>query len=502
MSLPPELAAAVADVRSNGSATDWCLCGYADGAELTLKMVGSGTGGADALAAQLTDDNVYYGLVRTYEQIDATRAVKFVFLSFVGEGVAAMKKAKISTLKGTITESFTPFHAEMLNASDPKEVTSAAVDALLGEMFGSAVDAPAGGAASIRIGMKEIKLNDTKKAEKSVMSKAQSVELPSDLAAAIADVRSNDSATDWCLCGYADGELNLKMVGSGTGGTDALAAQLRDDNVYYGLVRTYEQIDATRAVKFVFLSFVGEGVAAMKKAKISTLKGTITESFTPFHAELLNASDPKEVTAAAVDALVLSDRVGGGGAVGDARKGSQGAAEAASTAIGGRAGGQTAVRGYKSSVVAAGGVSLVAQAPAAPKAPEAVVAAVAAVRRDDDPAAWVLLGYEAAAKAPTLCVAATGRGGADELAAALDASQVMYGLLRLTQRIDSSTTVKFACVSWLGDAVPPMRRAKLSAVRGAALDAVSPYHTELLNVTSAADVTAAAIMAQLEEGKA
>ena len=117
-------------------------------------------------------------------------------------------------------------------------------------------------------------------------------------------------------------------------------------------------------------------------------------------------------------------------------------------------------------------------------------------------ARWVLLGYEAAAKAPTLCVAATGRGGADELAAALDASQVMYGLLRLTQRIDSSTTVKFACVSWLGDAVPPMRRAKLSAVRGAALDAVSPYHTELLNVTSAADVTAAAIMAQLEEGKA
>ena len=203
---------------------------------------------------------------------------------------------------------------------------------------------------------------------------AQAVSLPPELAAAVADVRSNGSATDWCLCGYADGaELTLKMVGSGTGGADALAAQLTDDNVYYGLVRTYEQIDATRAVKFVFLSFVGEGVAAMKKAKISTLKGTITESFTPFHAELLNASDPKEVTAAAVDALVLSDRVGGGGAVGDARKGSQGAAEAASTAIGGRAGGQTAVRGYKSSVVAAGGVSLVAQAPAAPKAPEAAI---------------------------------------------------------------------------------------------------------------------------------
>ena len=36
--------------------------------------------------------------------IGSTVAVKFIFLSFIGENVPMMKKAKTSTLKGTITE--------------------------------------------------------------------------------------------------------------------------------------------------------------------------------------------------------------------------------------------------------------------------------------------------------------------------------------------------------------------------------------------------------------
>lgn len=33
----------------------------------------------------------------------------------------------------------------------------------------------------------------------------------------------------------------------------------------------------------------------MQKAKMSTLKGTLTETFTPFHTELINASSAEEV---------------------------------------------------------------------------------------------------------------------------------------------------------------------------------------------------------------
>jgi len=73
-----------------------------------------------------------------------------------------------------------------------------------------------------------------------------------------------------------------------------------------------------------------------------------------------------------------------------------------------------------------------------------------------------------------------------------------YALVRLTQLVDRSTTVKFAFISWVGDDVAPMRKAKLSTLRGEAASILAPVHTELLNVTSAADVSNSTLMRQLE----
>ena len=107
--MPPELPATLADVRSNGSATDWCLCGF-EGAALQLqpyvleaatlgaggcnpmdvleavtrraqpatprapgaavRLIGSGSGGVAELASHLSQDNLFYGFVRTTEAID------------------------------------------------------------------------------------------------------------------------------------------------------------------------------------------------------------------------------------------------------------------------------------------------------------------------------------------------------------------------------------------------------------------------------------------------
>ena len=50
----------------------------------------------------------------------------------------------------------------------------------------------------------------------------------------------------------------------------------------------------------------------------------------------------------------------------------------------------------------------------------------------------------------------------------------------------------------MGEEVAPMRKARLSSLRGQASSVLSPYHTELLNVASAAEVTHEAIMKQLE----
>ena len=245
------------------------------------------------------------------------------------------------------------------------------------------------------------------------------------------------------------------------------------DNIYYGLVRTTETIDQTEAVKFVFISFLGEKVAPMRKAKISTLKGTITEAFAPFHAELLNASSRDEVTAPALAELLRRSQGATGNAQATARK--------------------------ESKVVVAksmAGADAVYAAPQAAAASEAVRAAVAAVRSDADKSSWCLLGYSGD-RAPALTVVATGEGAAEEMAAHLTQDALLYALVRVNQTIDASVTVKFALVSWVGEDVPPLRQAKLASMRGQASQLLSPYHTELLNVATAAEVTHAAIMKQL-----
>ena len=50
-------------------------------------------------------------------------------------------------------------------------------------------------------------------------------------------------------------------------------------------------------MRFVFVSFVGEAIGVMRRAKISTLRGTIAAEFGQFHAELLNVSTKEEVRA-------------------------------------------------------------------------------------------------------------------------------------------------------------------------------------------------------------
>ena len=59
------------------------------------------------------------------------------------------------------------------------------------------------------------------------MGAKQAVAMPTELSAALADVRSDATATDWCLCGFEATTLDLVMVGSGTGGVGAMAALVR-----------------------------------------------------------------------------------------------------------------------------------------------------------------------------------------------------------------------------------------------------------------------------------
>ena len=258
------------------------------------------------------------------------------------------------------------------------------------------------------------------------------VHAPNLLKAALSDVRSDASPTDWALCALEPDGSSLRLVGKGEGGAEALAAQLSDDAVFYGLVRRTDQIDKSTTIKFVFLSFIGSALSTMKRAKVSTVKGAVSEVFAPFHAELMSATEPSEVTSATVDALV---RELGGGAVSDGRAGAaaskSGAAAEVATAIGGR---HNDVGAHKTKAAV-----MAPPQPAGTAVSPAVAAAIAAVRKGSGGATWVLLGYEASGT--QLKVESTGTDGGESLPAAFDPASAQWALLRTEHEMGSAEDV-------------------------------------------------------------
>jgi hypothetical protein len=85
----PGIAAALAAVRADASPNDWALIGYAGDA--ALKLVGSGSGGADEMARHVEDPatGCYYGLVRVPTVVDGQNLVRFVFIIYLGDGIKA-----------------------------------------------------------------------------------------------------------------------------------------------------------------------------------------------------------------------------------------------------------------------------------------------------------------------------------------------------------------------------------------------------------------------------
>ncbi len=61
----------------------------------------------------------------------------------------------------------------------------------------------------------------------------------------------------------------------------------------------------------------------------------------------------------------------------------------------------------------------------------------------------------------------------------LDPKQVLYGLIRVTEVIDKSTTVKFVFLFWLGEEVPPMTKARVTTHKGNVEAKLAPYHTTI-----------------------
>jgi len=315
-----------AAVRSNDNPQNWLLFTYSDSAKNTLDFVGSGTGGVEELKTHLNDNKACYGFVRVTDKIDNSVTVKFVFIVWCGEKVPFVKKAQITTHKGSVTKIFGQYHND-IHASNLDEINEGIIMNKVSDASGTANKVKAGAAVQSAPSHTFVKKESAaaepgastgspSHAKKEPAAKKDAAgAAPKNTAAmvtftdedamrsAIKAIRADNDPTDWMLMGYEGSANTLKLVATGQGDLDELITHLKDDQILYGLYRTTDTIDNTVAVKFVLIVWVGEKVPIIRKARIVTHKGDVTSFVGQYHVDV-NCSNLNEINEDIVKDLV------------------------------------------------------------------------------------------------------------------------------------------------------------------------------------------------------
>jgi len=293
-------------VRSGTSS--WILLTYEGGNSNTVIIHGKGNGGADELVSKLTDDIVGYGLIRKIEQIDNSETVKFSFIRFVGDNVPRMLKARLGTHFGAVTELFSPYHVS-LDVTHTSEISDDIIMKLITNASGNSVHVlsdeqkpPTAVKSSInRTGSGSApKPASTNTAKQPGVPKTQEQAIKfvdkEAVKADIQDVRNDATSTDWVLVGYEGGKGNtIISLGKGSGGLSELLDVVQDNIVAYGLLRKTDKIDDSLTVKFAYITWIGENIDRMHRARMGTHKGSVNELFAPYHVDLI-VTNKSEIT--------------------------------------------------------------------------------------------------------------------------------------------------------------------------------------------------------------
>merc|ERR1712113_826485 len=113
------------------------------------------------------------------------------------------------------------------------------------------------------------------------------------VSAAYEDVRADSSSTNFALFTYSDDGKMIECAKTGENYEDALAT-ITDSTRCYIFARVETGDEMSKRAKFALLTFVGESVSPLKKAKVSTDKAVVKGICKNFAYECL-ATDVSEL---------------------------------------------------------------------------------------------------------------------------------------------------------------------------------------------------------------
>ncbi|XP_069113829.1 coactosin-like protein [Argopecten irradians] len=98
------------DVRSDSSETNWAVLKY-DGNKIVLDSTGEDY---TEFVDKFSDDDRGFGFLRIETGDELSKRKKFALVTFIGQGVGPLKKAKVSTDKAQVKDVFKSFAVEVL----------------------------------------------------------------------------------------------------------------------------------------------------------------------------------------------------------------------------------------------------------------------------------------------------------------------------------------------------------------------------------------------------
>jgi len=305
---------------------------------------------------------------------------------------------------------------------------------------------------------------------------------------ALDKVHAGTDSLSWALIGYVgDSTDSIELIGAGTDMTE-IYQYLVPDRAIYALVRMVDIVDNIPTNRFAYIFWVGDALSGVKKARMATNKANIMKIIGHFNVEL-TASSHDEITPEVIEGKI---RDASGSRIREKEIVSH---PPKTTGAGSGAGAGKAAAGGssapKSAVNTSSGCVLKWENEAAMRQ------ALADVRDDSNPTSWTLLHYKGR---ELVGLSATGTGDVAELAAHLKANEVMYGLFRVNDIVDSSVTVKFFYVNWVGEEVNAMTKGRIATHKGQIEEFFQPYHISIFG-TTIEDISPAIVTAKLQELK-
>lgn len=257
---------AIQDVRNDKTSTNWATWEYDDSFD-SLVLVGKGSGGYKEVEPQFQAGKVLYALLGLPTTEGDYNTIKYILVTWVGEGVKPLIKAKSSQDRVLLYQHASKFlqlggewQAQSLDdISESKLVAKLEGSVLQEEKNVSSTQFKATKSDGINRANPDYQPVNTGPVKVDFANEAESVE-------ALTDLRDAKNNCNWAVFGYKDNSLKIELINKGEGDFSNVEPFLDDKAIIYAIVGVPFGTDNYIQIKFCFISWVGPRAKPKLKA--------------------------------------------------------------------------------------------------------------------------------------------------------------------------------------------------------------------------------------------